>query len=161
MHRDLFDFTLTSLAFQDGQVIPSKYNATVSPPLQWSEPPETTQSYVLIVEDIDAPNPYMNWIVYNIPATVRELEEGILVWPDGTVLLRNGEQRFRYDGPSPRDGKKHRYVFRLVALSVKTLDFPGTGRATSLDDLRAGMKPYILKETKLMGTYDAKNHDQD
>jgi Raf kinase inhibitor-like YbhB/YbcL family protein len=154
------DFTLTSSAFKNGHAIPSKYNTTLSPPLTWKKFPEATQSFVLIVEDDNSPNLFKHWIVYNIPGTVTELGEGILVLPEGAVVLRNGDQKLRYDGPSPRDGKQHCYIFRLVALSVTNLDlYTGIGRVPSYDELYRSMHPYILKETTLMGTYDANNHD--
>lgn len=160
--RFLFDFELQSSAFKDGAYIPSKYNSSLSPPLRWSHQPPLTQSFVLIVEDLDTTNLFKHWIIYNIPSTINELSEGKLVWPNGTVVLRNDYNRFRYDGPTPRDIQQHqhRYAFRLFALDVAKLELPsGTGRMASYDDLYTAMKPYILKEATLIGTYDATNHD--
>ena len=51
-------FTLTSTAFQEGEIIPSKHTCSgqdVSPPLQWSAPPKGTRSFALIMDDPDAP----------------------------------------------------------------------------------------------------------
>src|SRR5688572_1695495 len=51
--------SLTTAAWQDGGVMPLKHTQAgeeVSPPLSWSNPPETTQSFVLIVHDVDATN---------------------------------------------------------------------------------------------------------
>jgi len=50
----------------------------VSPPLSWSDPPEGAASFVLIVEDPDAPmGVFTHWVIYNIPVTLRKLPEGI------------------------------------------------------------------------------------
>ncbi|MBA7709640.1 hypothetical protein ES703_118562 [subsurface metagenome] len=50
--------SVTSTAFQDGDKIPDNYTCQgqdISPPLAWSEPPEGTQSFALIMDDPDAP----------------------------------------------------------------------------------------------------------
>ena len=50
--------TLTSDAFSHGQSIPAKYTCVgrdISPALAWNEPPADTQSFALIMEDLDAP----------------------------------------------------------------------------------------------------------
>lgn len=154
------NFQLESSAFKDGQPIPSKYNSTLSPSLQWSQPPLLTRSFVLIVENLDTLNHFKHWIVYNIPSNVNALSEGILVWPDGTVVIRNDDGHYRYDGPSPRDGRIRHYVFRLVALRVAKLDLPkGDDGASSYKSLKDAMEPFILAEKTLIGTYNYIDHD--
>src|SRR5262245_27776012 len=49
--------TLSSTAWADGGTIPKKYSQAgddVSPPLAWTNVPETTASFVLIAHDVDA-----------------------------------------------------------------------------------------------------------
>ena len=51
-------FELTSNAFVEGEPIPQKYTCDgedVSPPLEWADPPQDTQSFALISDDPDAP----------------------------------------------------------------------------------------------------------
>src|SRR5579871_390830 len=69
--------TLTTTAWTDGGVIPSKYSQAghdVSPPLEWSDAPTGTTNFVLLVHDVDSPAATLNddllqWLVWNIPAT--------------------------------------------------------------------------------------------
>ncbi|MGH9350047.1 MAG: YbhB/YbcL family Raf kinase inhibitor-like protein [Vicinamibacterales bacterium] len=52
-------FTLESSAFRDGQAIPRPFTCDGTdrpPPLSWSDPPEGTRSFALIMDDPDAPS---------------------------------------------------------------------------------------------------------
>src|SRR5690606_22291703 len=75
-------FTLRSPAFAHDSPIPKRYTAdgeALSPPLSWTEVPEGTRSFALVVDDPDAPDPanpkrtYVHWVVYNLPASCTEL----------------------------------------------------------------------------------------
>src|SRR5690606_31857587 len=72
-------FSLTSPVFEDGGAIPKKYTRdgqNVSPPLKWKDPPKDAKSFVLVVEDPDAPRgTFRHWAVYDIPTVVTELWE--------------------------------------------------------------------------------------
>jgi len=51
----------------------------VSPALRWAKPPEGTKSFALMVYDPDAPvggSGVWHWVIINIPATARSIEEG-------------------------------------------------------------------------------------
>ncbi|MGB3113451.1 MAG: YbhB/YbcL family Raf kinase inhibitor-like protein, partial [Candidatus Omnitrophota bacterium] len=62
---------LTSTAFKDGEVIPEEYTCKgedISPALNWNDAPEGTKSFVLIMDDPDAPmGAWIHWVIYNIP----------------------------------------------------------------------------------------------
>jgi hypothetical protein len=150
-------FALSSPAFENGGPIPDRYarrGNNVSPPLQWTEPPPGTQSFVLLMEDPDAPVPsFRHWIVYDIPAERRHLPEG---GSSGARVegLRHGVNDFRnphYDGPQPPVGDPpHTYRLRLAALGVGTLGLEGQPSAAEVwDHARAN----ILSEAELTGTY--------
>ena len=69
---------LTSDSFDDGDSIPSQYTcdgADVSPPLAWSDVPDGTASFALIVDDPDARG-FVHWVLTDIPGDARELPEG-------------------------------------------------------------------------------------
>ena len=147
---------LTSTAFQAGATIPKQYTgdgADQSPPLHWSEPPSGTKSIALICDDPDAPRgTWVHWVLFNLPAQTRELEEGVPT----TETLGNGAKQGKndfgnigYGGPAPPKGKPHRYFFKLYALDV-TLDLPPGATKAQLED---AMKGHILAEGQLMGTY--------
>ena len=72
---------LTSLVFEDGGNIPSRFTcdgADVSPPLDWSDPPEGTKSLALICDDPDAPmGTWVHWVLHGLAADRTTLREGV------------------------------------------------------------------------------------
>jgi Raf kinase inhibitor-like YbhB/YbcL family protein len=128
--------TLTSTAWPDGGAIPAKYSQAggdVSPPLAWSNAPEPTTSFVLIVHDLDAAtmpgtDDMLHWLVWNIPGSARALPEHV---PQGSSLP-DGSRQTSATGPNyrapaaPATGPAHHYVFELFALDT-TIDVPATG----------------------------------
>ena len=151
-------FKLTSSAFAEGSSIPTKYTcegSDTSPPLAWTGAPSGTQSFALIVDDPDAPDPahpkmtYVHWVAYNIPPTITSLAEGAGkgAMPGGTEVGVNDWKKAEFGGPCPPIGR-HRYFFKLSALDT-TLKLSDPGK----DELLAAMKGHVLAETQLMGTY--------
>ena len=148
-------FELTSSAFAHEGSIPSKYSCDgedVSPPVAWSEPPEGTQSFALILDDPDAPaGIWVHWILYNIPAEARSLPEGVpatVELADGSMHGKNSWRRMEYGGPCPPGGT-HRYVFKLYALDTM-LDLAA---GASKERLTQAMEGHILDQAELLGTY--------
>lgn len=147
---------LNSKAFQHEENIPVEYTCQgedISPPLAWTEPPKGTQSYALIVDDPDAPdNVFTHWLVYNIPASVTELSEGLSTdaeLPSGALQGKNDFGNTGYGGPCPPPGSPHRYRFNLYALD-RTLDLEP---ATSKTQLLAAIEGHILEQYELTGLY--------
>lgn len=148
--------TLSSPAFENGQPIPIRHTGEgndTSPPLRWTEPPAGTEGFALICDDPDAPvGTWVHWVLCGLPATLRELPEGL---PAAEHLSNGGKQGrndFRcigYGGPMPPAGKAHRYYFKLYALDTLVVLPPGFRKA----DLLQAMEGHILAEAQLMGTY--------
>lgn len=147
---------VTSTAFKAEKNIPKQYTgdgADQSPPLHWSESPSGTKSIALICDDLDAPGgTWVHWVLFNLPAQARELEEGVPT----TETLGNGAKQGKndfgnigYGGPAPPKGKAHRYFFKLDALDV-ALDLPSGATKAQLE---AAMNGHVLAEGQLMGTY--------
>jgi Raf kinase inhibitor-like YbhB/YbcL family protein len=148
-------FELTSTAFGAGDPIPRKYTCDgedTSPPLQWSDPPQGTQSFAVIADDPDAPmGTWVHWVLYNLPASIRALPEGVPLdanLPDGSRHGQNGWRRLGYGGPCPPGGT-HRYFFKLYALDVQ-LDLAA---GASKEELLQAMEGHILATTETMGLY--------
>ena len=147
---------LTSTAFQTGEFIPKQHTgdgADQSPALRWSEPPKGTQTVALICDDPDAPRGiWVHWVLFNLPAQIRELAEGVPTTPTLGSGAKQGKNDFGntgYGGPAPPKGKPHRYFFKLYALDV-ALDLPpGATKA----QLEYAMRGHILAEGQLMGKY--------
>jgi Raf kinase inhibitor-like YbhB/YbcL family protein len=141
-------FSLKSPAFGNGQAIPRKYTGDgedVSPPLAWSGPPAGAKSFVLVVEDPDAPSgTFRHWGICNLTGT--HLPEGA----SGTAATNDfGERGYRGPAP-PRGHGVHHYHFRLFALDVETLAVPPHAKVA---DLRKAAEGHILGEAELIGTY--------
>jgi Raf kinase inhibitor-like YbhB/YbcL family protein len=149
--------TITSPAFKPGEVIPTRYTRdgeNMSPPLQWHGAPPETRSFVLLVEDPDAPSGmFRHWAMYNIPAGETGLPEGASGHGrSGAGEGVNGFGNARYDGPQPPTGHgPHHYHFRLVALDVPNLDIPALAKA---EDVWTTAQPRIVAETELVGVYE-------
>ncbi len=144
------NFTLTSSAFSEGGNIPVQFTcsgAGISPPLTWSDAPANTKSFVLIVDDPDAPGgTFTHWVAFDIPATQTEIAQGAKSIGKGG---KNGRGQTGYTGPCPPSGT-HRYFFTLYALDVATLGLnDGAARA----EVESAMKLHTLAITQLMGRY--------
>lgn len=153
-------FALSSPAFGNRERIPDKYirqGENISPPLVWEDAPPEAKSFVLVVEDPDAPSgTFRHWRVYDIAAERDRLPEGTTAGAK-TESLGHGVNDFgnpHYDGPQPPKGHGvHHYHFRLFALDVETLHCDGKAK---VDDMLEQAKPHIIAEAELVGTYENK-----
>jgi Raf kinase inhibitor-like YbhB/YbcL family protein len=160
--------TITTNAWADGGAIPGKYaqpGHDVSPLLAWSwstaNPPDNIASFVLIVHDLDAPvgngaEDLLQWLLWNIPGTARQLPEGVPqggALPDGTRQISATGPNYR--GPAaPASGPSHHYVFELFALDTM-LDVPAVG-ATPVQTraaVVAAMAGHVRGKGVYIGTY--------
>ncbi len=166
-----------------------------NPHLAWEDVPEGTRSFALIVHDPDVPSSgedvnqedrevpsnlprvdFFHWTLWNIPANVREIAEGVHSdgvtprgkgGPDAPGGLQHGindytgwfasdpdmsGRYFGYDGPCPpwNDSIVHHYVFTLYALDVERIEIEGepTGAA-----VREAVDTHTLAMASLTGLY--------
>ena len=142
-------FELSSTAFENNGTIPSKYTCDgdgVSPPLTIVGVPQTAQSLVLTVVDIDAPRgTFTHWTVWNIPIDTAGFSAGQdISFPQG--LTSAGKPG--YKSPCPPSGT-HRYFFTLYALDeVLNLDQNATR-----DVLEQTIAGHVIDKSVLLGTY--------
>lgn len=143
---------LMSLAFKNNQSIPKKYScqdADISPPLQWKNSPDKTQSFALIMDDPDASNGvWDHWILFNIPNTTTQLSENLTTLPGDARNGKNSWGNLSYGGPCPPSGE-HRYVFKLYALDTLLSVSAGIDKST----LETAMQGHVLATATLTGVY--------
>ena len=142
--------SLTSQAFEEGQLIPVQYTCDghdEAPELNWGEPPPGTRSFVLVVDDPDAPNgTFRHWGAYNIPASARSL--------DGVSFAEvvNDFGKPGYGGPCPPPGHGvHHYRFKLMAIGLDGLSLPAEAKVA---DLETEAAKYIVGRAQLTGIYE-------
>jgi hypothetical protein len=148
-------FEISSPAFANGEAIPVDFSCDgndASPILAWTEPPAGTQSFALIMDDPDAPmGTWVHWVVYNIPASTRELEENMPAIPELSNGIMQGYTSAKttgYHGPCPPSGT-HRYFFELYALDTML----SLSAKADRKQLLAAMEGHILASAELMGTF--------
>ena len=150
-------FTLSSNDFTDGGAISARFTCDKegdSPPLHWENVPEHVKTYVLAVDDPDAPNgDYTHWIVYNMPDNTRDLAAGANAKPDLGIKAQQGMNsagKPAWTPPCPPTGDHH-YIFTLYALDADITLSPGT----TLDKkaLEAAIQGHVLAQAELTGRY--------
>ncbi len=164
----LHAFELKSDDFAPGGAIPDTSvfdgfgctGGNVSPALAWTDAPEETRSFALMVHDPDAPTGgagFWHWIVLDLPASVAELPGGAgaaagEALPEGARMIANDYGIAGWGGPCPPEADgPHRYNFTLYALPTATLDVPdGASKAVTGFIVNAN----ALGEATLQGTYD-------
>jgi Raf kinase inhibitor-like YbhB/YbcL family protein len=150
---------VSSPAIPNGGAIPaaySNYGANLSPPLAWTAVPGA-RSYALILDDPDAPGnqPFVHWLIWNIPATTTALPAGLAAAgrpaaPAGPEQGRNDADGAGYFGPRPPSGVHH-YHFHLFALDTTLTLSPGADRRA----LGAAMGGHILAAGEMVATFAA------
>ena len=161
--------SVTSSAFDHHGMVPeanSAYGDNVSIDLSWADLPEGTQQLALICDDPIVveigmmKQPFVHWVMYNIPASASGLPAGLpsdatleMDGLEGAVNGLNGLRRPGYFGPRPpANGKLHAYHFRVYALDDALNLEPGLGKAELLD----AMEGHVLATGMLMGHYERK-----
>jgi Raf kinase inhibitor-like YbhB/YbcL family protein len=151
----LTPFTITSPDFQDGGPLSPKQEfnqfgctgSNIAPKLDWTNVPAGTKSFVLLMSDYDAPlaGGFHHWIVYNIPAGVRQLE-GNHPFTEGTTSFGITG----YGGPCPpATGEIHHYLFLLYAIDIAHLG----GHALKFDQVVNRIRSHVLGATSIIGTF--------
>lgn len=124
------------------------YGKDVNPSLYWSDVPEGTKSFALIVDDPDAPTgTFTHWAVYNIPGEQTHLAQGAQAQKFDEVTNSWGIKR--YKGPQPPSGVHH-YHFKLYALKAERLT------ASNLNQLRDEINKEKIEIAQIIALYGSK-----
>ncbi|MGB8297206.1 MAG: YbhB/YbcL family Raf kinase inhibitor-like protein [Polyangia bacterium] len=151
---------LTSPDFSANREIPSLHTCEGpdrAPALAWTDAPAASKSFVLIVDDPDAPDPaaprmtWVHWVVYNLPASARAVAAGGAL-PAGALDGLNDWKRTGWRGPCPPIGR-HRYFFKLYALDTMLPDLKRPTKA----QVEKAMQGHVLAQAELVGTYQKKS----
>lgn len=148
---------LLSPAFSHNESIPSHYTcdgANISPALLWTDAPENTESFALVVDDPDSEKVWTHWLVFNIPSTINHIQENQGEYREEAPFTYgatdfNGAQK--WGGPCPPNGIHH-YHFSLYALDT-VLDLPA---GATKEQLLSAMHGHILEKVTLIGIYQRK-----
>ncbi len=157
MAEGQYSMKLMSSAFKNGDTLPILYTCdgtNINPPLEWSNVPQETKSFVLIMEDPDAPatkpEPWVHWIIFNIPVSINKIEEN-----SDSAKLEGAKHGFtnsgktKYHGACPPDAK-HRYIFTLYAVD-RMINLP---EGASKNEIMKAMSGHIVEKAELMATYE-------
>jgi Raf kinase inhibitor-like YbhB/YbcL family protein len=154
-------FKLMSSAYAEGSMIPTQYSCAdpnaASPALSWTNPPNNTASFAVIMHDTDAAPmkgvmDVTHWIFWGVPASSTSVAAGVKPdsSPDGIVQGVNIRKVNGYQPPCPPPGATpHHYIFEIYALDT-TLDLPaGSPRA----DLLKAMDGHVLGKASYFGLF--------
>ena len=153
--------TIRSSAFANQARIPKRFTGDgedISPELLWSGVVADTKELALICDDPDAPTPqpWVHWVIYNLPATATGLREhipstGSLSEPAGALQGVNSWGEIGYRGPAPPHGHGvHHYHFKLYALDTALTVVAGADKKTLL----AAMEGRIVAQAEWVGTFE-------
>jgi Raf kinase inhibitor-like YbhB/YbcL family protein len=155
-------FSLTSPGFLADQSIPARFamngvpgGANVSIPYAWSDVPQATRSFALVLVD-RAPiaRDWVHWTVVDIPSEATGLAEGASgtsAMPLGARELANTYGSPGYGGPLPPPGSgRHPYEATIYALDVGSVQVTGAGSAVSLERAVEG---HVLAKATLTGYF--------
>ena len=148
-------FTLSSQSFVDGATIPARYTCdglNLSPQLSWTGTPAGTKSFLLIVDDPDAPGgTFVHWVFFDVAAKTEALPEGPTAAKLGTAGI-NDFGKSAYGGPCPPKGRgAHRYFFKLSALDIPSL---GLTPGATLIQVNQKITGHVLATATLIGRYE-------
>lgn len=118
----------------------------VSPPLLWSEGPEMTRAYGLVLTRIDDPNTVL-WAMADIPLQTRNLTEGLA--PTGAVVAVNASGALGYQAPCPDAGVTEQFQITVYAQEFPLESAPNTPAT----DIRNALQEVALNAVTSTFTY--------
>ncbi len=152
--------TVSSSSFPPGGDMPINCTCNgneASPALNWEGSTTDAEAYAVLMTDPDVPSPdfpvynLSHWVLYNLPASVRSLPEGVTTEQLrmlGGKIGKNGTGSLTYIGPCPPLGR-HAYIFRVYALDQPITLADALDKQAALD----AMQGHILEYGELTGYF--------
>jgi Raf kinase inhibitor-like YbhB/YbcL family protein len=129
----------------------------LSLPLEWSDVPSGTASFVLTIVDLHPiARRWLHWAVIDLPGTTTALPEGASMharlMPPGAIELMNTFGDPGYGGPQPPRGSgSHEYLITLTALSKPSLELAS---GATLNEVERAMHGAVLATATLSGRFE-------
>jgi len=164
-------FTLTSPSFKDGERLavknagnnksnPNCVGDNVSPALSWSNPPEGTKSFAILMFDPEGrpPGGVSHWVAYGIPASVTGFAEGEVSKPSDKYVGGSSLMKLpNYFGPCTPPGPQHHYTFTLMATDLE----PNALQAgMTRDEVIKALDGKVKQATSLIGIFSKKQRKE-
>lgn len=157
-------FMLQSPAFADNAMLDKQYagnaknnpNCTgqnLSPPVVWSNPPATTQSFALIVHDPEGAKGLgvTHLVAYNIPASATGFTANQLRDGKGFTGGKNTPGSQAWHGPCPPPGSgAHHYTWTLIATDLRADALPA---GLTREELFAKLRGHALAAAGLISRF--------
>jgi Raf kinase inhibitor-like YbhB/YbcL family protein len=157
-------FDVTSTAFKDGDVLNPKHagafpgrtcgGENVSPQLSWTNAPEKTKTFAIIVYDPDGGRGLgsVHWVAYGIPASKTSFAEGEAGSPPkGFVGGKNNVGSNYYFGPcGPAGDSLHHYIFTVIATDLEPDALPPD---LTRDQLLEKLRGHALAPASIVARY--------
>ena len=146
--------SFSSMAFADGTKIATKYRCTgPSPDLRWSGAPSATKSFAIVLKDVTPgiSQGFLHWVIYDIPASVSSLDEGVAVGampaqPAGAKQAAIWNGTLGFNGPCAPSGT-NTYELTLYAEDVASL--PGLSSSSTGADVVTAIDAHKLASAKI------------
>ena len=147
-------FTLTSTDVADGERLPVEYTCDgdgSTLPLAWSGAPMGTQSYVVIMHHVAAPDEvHWYWVLYNIPADATSLPKNVT--GIGTLGNNINNGLVEYSPPCSQGPGDKEYIYTVYALSAQPqINVPA--EEVDRDTLLAAIQNITLASAELHTIY--------
>jgi Raf kinase inhibitor-like YbhB/YbcL family protein len=157
-------FTISSSSFKDGERFavknagnnksnPNCVGENVSPPLAWSNPPEGTKSFALMMFDPEGrpPGGVSHFVVYGIPVSVTGFAEGELSKPSDKYVGGQSTMKLsNYFGPCTPPGAPHHYILTLIATDLEPTALQA---GMTRDELIKALDGHAKVATGIIGTF--------
>jgi Raf kinase inhibitor-like YbhB/YbcL family protein len=159
-------FLLKSSTFTDGTLMPKKVSndaktmqnpncvgENVSPQLSWSNAPEGTKSFALVMTDPEGRSGLgvVHWLAYGIAPSVSGFAEGEVSQDSDKYIGGKSTQGFgHYSGPCTPPGAPHHYTFVIIATDLDPKELPP---GLSLPDFQARLAGHSKGAAGLVGLF--------
>lgn len=145
---------VTSPAFANGKPMPfenTQYRGNLFPGLTWTPGPAATQSYLVVVQSgigHAGGKSSIHLTLYNIPATVTQLDAGMTVPPSGATYGPNVHGlTAAYAGPHTHSFVMETYYFEVLALDTTLPATPDQ----SFEAIEAAARGHVLASGYVTG----------